>query len=201
MARTDGTFRVADPDNLKLSNVLGKLTPVSRYAVISPDGLWGARCSRFDKTFKVWNLKSKTLAVEIPRAPTSSEAGLMAFSSDSRTLFIPDSGWYRVGDWKQVLALPFPKTDLSAFSPDGKMLAVRAMGDGIILCNPGNGQEFATLKMPANPCGVTFLKFSRDSKKLIVTAGGSALIIWDIPLIRSELAAMNLDWDFKVGDR
>jgi WD40 repeat protein len=62
------------------------------------------------------------------------------------------------------------------------------------LLDTATGGEVATFGMP-EPQVISCLAFGPDGNKLIVGGQTLAIYIWDLRLIRQQLAQMNLDWD------
>ena len=58
----------------------------------------------------------------------------------------------------------------------------------------GSGEEIASLESP-NPRLVSGLVFSSHGSKLGIVCGERGLELWDLSLIRRQLATMQLDWD------
>ena len=79
-------------------------------------------------------------------------------------------------------------------SDSGKMGACTFAEDTIRLFNPDNGEELATLEAPEQEI-IMGLAFSPDGTRLAATTGANLIHMWDLRLIRQELAAMNLDWE------
>jgi len=76
------------------------------------------------------------------------------------------------------------------FSPDGKILAAHQPRAGVRLFDPATNHEFATLPTTGIPwC------FSPDSSLLVTAGEQQTLQVWDLRLIRAQLATMGLDWD------
>ena len=65
--------------------------------------------------------------------------------------------------------------------------------DLIRLIDPVTLQEYATLESPLN-AAITALCFSPDGTQLAASTHSRALQLWDLRLIRSQLAKMKLDW-------
>jgi tetratricopeptide (TPR) repeat protein len=112
-----------------------------------------------------------------------------------------DSGetrFWAVGAWTAAHAVQ-PKDAnthaiLHAFTRDGRMAAVlHSPSKFIQLIDPASGHEFATLQ-PPDGHWATSLSFSADGSQLAVTGSG-AIHVWDLRLIRRQLAEMGLDWN------
>ncbi len=67
-------------------------------------------------------------------------------------------------------------------------------GQNAVLAEARDGRQLATLQSP-EPENVLALAFSPDCTRLAASKGNSRIEIWDLALIRRELAAMGLDWD------
>jgi WD40 repeat protein len=80
------------------------------------------------------------------------------------------------------------------FSPDSAFVAVAFTRDTVRLLDAPSGRELATLEAP-EPNDICDLAFSGDGCHLAVMYANGPVHVWDLRLIRSELAAMNLDWD------
>jgi len=112
---------------------------------------------------------------------------------------VHDVELWETNSWKagQPIVEENNKTDAgtSVFSPDGRMLAISTASGNVNLVDPQGGNILARLEgqnqIP--------LAFSPDSAILAVgqtQSGRKAplVILWDVRLLRQELAAMNLDW-------
>ena len=75
------------------------------------------------------------------------------------------------------------------FSPDGGALALSAAADVVRLVDPSGGRE------PASFGGAAPLCFSPDGRLLVTATDGMRVVqVWDLGLIRRQLATMGLDW-------
>jgi tetratricopeptide (TPR) repeat protein len=77
------------------------------------------------------------------------------------------------------------------FSPDSKMLAILHSITEVRMVAPATGREYARLPTAGGPyC------FSPDGSQLVTYAGRDGdFHVWDLRMIRHQLAAMELDWD------
>jgi WD40 repeat protein len=80
-----------------------------------------------------------------------------------------------------------------AFSSDVRLLAVAANRHAIKLLHPQTGEEYATLTAP-DPQNLTRLSFSADGQRLAAATIGRAVQIWDLRVLRRELAELGLAW-------
>ena len=99
----------------------------------------------------------------------------------------------RVGTWDEVSAGRWHRAQ--AFSPDSRLLAVDT-GDGVVrLLDPASGRDKARLEDPNQDRAET-LRFTPDGTRLAaVSNDGKAIHIWDLRLIRNQLAELGLDMD------
>ncbi|MGO8931313.1 MAG: protein kinase domain-containing protein [Limisphaerales bacterium] len=166
------------------------------YVAISPDGRWVVTPARFNSIVRVWDARSGALARTLP-VPGR---GAVAFSPDGRWLATSTSEYqlWEVGSWQlkdpAVPSYPVPDWNLTAFSPDGRVLAMASEGHKIQLLDTLTARPFATLDAPGS-IGISRFKFSPDGSHLAAIQRDQQVQLWDLRLIRQELATMNLDWD------
>ena len=84
------------------------------------------------------------------------------------------------------------------FAPDGNMVALAVSREAVRLFRPGTEDELATL-----PTGrlLSHLSFSPDGTKLLMIYEPGFAQVWDLRLVREELAQMNLDWEETPVDK
>jgi tetratricopeptide (TPR) repeat protein len=163
----------------------------------SPDGRWIATGTWKGSDVKVWN------------TATGSLVALLA-ATDSTVGFSPDGSWlvagmgdafrfYRTGSWQPGLTVPRDTGGLIrgafAFRGDGRLVAVAKMinHDPMIeLIDPETGREIATLQA-RDLFACTWLAFSPDGARLAVATSNHCIQLWDLGLVRRELAASGLD--------
>src|SRR5262249_32131955 len=80
-----------------------------------------------------------------------------------------------------------------AFSPDTRLLAVARAPRQVCLLETETGLEVGRLTSP-EPLRVERLSFSPDGSRLAVVLGNQTIQVWDLRLIRTQLAKMGLDW-------
>ncbi len=163
---------------------------------ISPDGRWVATSSWHDSLVKVWDARSGDLV----RTLSMPGRTLAAFSPDGRWLATSTKEYqlWEVGSWKpkgpSVPGHPVSESNFTAFSPDGHVMARTTDGCHIELLETLTERPLATMEAPGSS-GVARFQFSPDGTHLAATMRNQKVQLWDLRLIRQELAQMNLDWD------
>jgi WD40 repeat protein len=120
-------------------------------------------------------------------------------------LFSPDGEWlvtgsadeyrlWQAGSWEPGLAIKRDRAGdmygAMAFSPDSRMLALlRGRNSEVQLISVPDGVELARLDTGRPLC------FSPNGR-FLTTAGDDnrSIFVWDLRLIRQQLAALRLDW-------
>jgi WD40 repeat protein len=160
---------------------------------VSPDGRWISRVHGTG-TLEVHDAHTKAVVAELPvRLPV-------------QTSFSPDGAWLlvrglqagfgcRLWSTRTWQAGPRLGGRAFAFSPDSRMVAVEA-GRGVIrLVDPGTGADLARLEDPSQDVAA-HLCFSPDGGLLVnLTNDSHSIHIWDLHLIRAQLARCGLDLD------
>jgi len=186
-------FDLQDPSARPV--VLSPHPNVDRIA-LSPDGRWAATASWHNSLVKVWDARSGNPL----RTLTMPSRTKLAFSPDSRWLATSTSEYqlWEVGSW-QPKGPPRPGCDtaesnFTAFSPDGRVMARTKDGYDIQLLETLTEKPLATLEAPVL-AGVGTFQFSPDGSRLAAVQRNQQVQLWDLRLIRQELAQMHLDWD------
>ena len=190
--RGDGFWvvNVTEPDA-----VVHSPSPVRLRAgpAISANGQWIASASE-GNTLRICDARNGQFV-------TNLNVGAVAYA-----LFSPDNRWlltstvdeYRfwtIGTWQPGIRLKRSASNsgwlCAAFSPDGATVALDIAEHMIHLFVAGTDRELATL-----PTGhfVAYLCFSPDGTQLLMTYEPGRAELWDLRLIRQELAELNLDW-------
>ena len=167
------------------------------YVVISPDGRWAASGTRTNGGVRVWKVATGQPACDL-EANTEARP---AFSADSRSVLTASGRGYQfwhVGTWEKG---PRIESDdggtLSSFgatfSPKGDLLAVQQSGDRVALHDARDATLLAILDAP-KPIMGELLRFTGDGTKLAVLGANQVIQLWDIPTLRHELRARDLDW-------
>lgn len=168
---------------------------------ISPDGRWIATGSWHTTQWKVWNADTGEL-VKHEKLPNSSAA--VQFSPDGNWMVIriADAVEFRkVGTWEldSVIQRDTPGYANVAFSPDMKLVAITEMRD-TRLFDFSSKRLLAVLHGPrdsqrstSHP-GAAAIRFSPDSNLLAIGTYDDSIELWDLALIRTKLASLDLDW-------
>jgi hypothetical protein len=99
-----------------------------------------------------------------------------------------------VGTWEVRAEIP-AGWGLGAFSVDSDLLAVRTPQGVIRLLRAATGREVAVLEDP-NADLTNVVVFAPDGTRLVaVSDDGKAIRVWDLKLIRAQLAKLGLDWE------
>ena len=186
-------FDLRDPSTKAI--VLRPHPMVDRIA-ISPDNRWAATASWHNSMVKVWN----ALSGELVRTLTVPGRATVAFSPDGRWLATSTREYqlWEVGSWRPkgppTPGLGYAEWNFTAFSPDGRVMARKTEGHYIQLLEASTAKPLATLEAPGS-IGVSAFRFSSDGSLLAAVQHDQRVQLWDLRLIRQELAEMHLDWD------
>ncbi len=170
--------------------------PLVDGVAISPDGRWVATGSWHNPLVKVWDARSGDLV----RTWTMPARTTAAFSPDGRWLATSTTEYqlWEVGNWQRkgppASGVEVAEWNTTAFSPDGRIMARTAEGGSIQLLETSTAKPLATLEAPGSLRGARF-RFSPDGSLLAVQQRDQQLKLWDLRLIRQELAELHLDWD------
>lgn len=193
---SEGEAVVVDLQDPSMKAVPLRPHPMADRIAITPDGRWVATASWHNSLVKVWDARSGDL-VRTLQMPGRTE---VAFSPDGRWLATSTSAYqlWEVGSWlpkgSAVPGHPTFNWNLTAFSPDSRVMARTLDGNKIQLLETLTGKPLATLEAPG-AIPIHRFKFSPDGSRLAVVQMDQQVRLWDLRLIRQELAQMNLDWD------
>jgi WD40 repeat protein/tRNA A-37 threonylcarbamoyl transferase component Bud32 len=123
-----------------------------------------------------------------------------AFTPDDRLLIAGSSAEYIAWDtrsWSQVWKTIRKNSGGSharvAITRDGKMGALKLSSETILLFEPENGREIATLESPYSET-ISWIAFSPDGSTLAAATQTPNVHLWNLPALRKSLAQMRLDW-------
>jgi signal transduction histidine kinase len=184
-------FEMHNPTN---HFVLGRHGNV-QFVAASPDGHWVASGAWYGPGVKVWDMATRGLARELP----SEEFAAVAFSPDSRMLVTSEREYrfWECGSWRECYSSIQEVAGIGppcAFSPDGRLLALTKGPHAIELCERASGGVLAVLQAPGLS-GITGLRFSADSTRLIALEWTRQIEVWDLPRIGQELRKLGLNFD------
>ena len=200
-ATTTNGWRLARTDSFGEQSRI--VTPPDSFGMtLGPDGARFAIGARFSLGVKVWDVRTGTLLKELPvDAGHGEPSSSVAFSADGgclATSTVNEYCFWDVSSWSIIRRIPqepgndFPA--MMAFSRDGKVFAGTHSRNIVRLYNAANGQVLADLETPSSKL-LTSLSFNEDGTLLAACESRDRLRVWDLRVIREELAAMNLDWE------
>jgi serine/threonine protein kinase/WD40 repeat protein/tetratricopeptide (TPR) repeat protein len=163
----------------------------TRFIAVSPDGRWVATGSFGDSPeVQVWQVQSGKLVAALP------------VEGGTRVVFSPDGRWlatgglitrlWEVGPWRERQRFPAVVRTPVAFSADGTF-AFETGNGAVRLVAPDSGRELAQLEDPRQD-HADELAFSADGTQLVTNGEGNSLHVWDLRVIREQLAERGLDW-------
>jgi WD40 repeat protein/tetratricopeptide (TPR) repeat protein len=167
-----------------------------RNCAVSPDGRWVATGNHWDLGIGVivWDAQTSR-----PVKNLNIGGSLVRFSPDGNWLLTSGGGYYQlwtVGTWEE--GPPLKKDDHSvcagaAFTSDGQMLALSGEESQVRLVEVATGAEIARLTVPEQT-NLAPQCFSGDGSHLVAIGNNKLMYIWDLRLLRGELAELGLDW-------
>jgi len=193
---SEGEAVVLDLQNPSIKPVSLRPHRAADRIAISPDGRWVATASWHNSLVKVWDARSADL-VRTLQMPGRAQA---TFSPDGRWLATSSSEYqlWEVGSWlpkgPAMPGHPIFQWNFTAFSPDSRLVARTLDGNKIQLLETLTGKPLATLEAPGL-VGIQRFAFSPDGSRVAAVQADQQVRLWDLRLIRQELAQMNLDWD------
>jgi eukaryotic-like serine/threonine-protein kinase len=162
---------------------------------ISPNGRWVANGVWHAPLVNIWDARTGDLVRTIETRDMSS----VAFSPDSRWLVIGgyDFQFLEAGAWTLGLHLARPPLEgfppVMNFSRDGRIFAHAHHWRSVRLTDTATGEELATIELPLQ---IAHLSFNPDASLLAIAGEStSEFHIWNLRLVREQLARMELDWD------
>jgi len=171
----------------------------AEFAALNPNGALGATWQRSGANIEIWDVARSNLVRQV--ATPSRQPGVWAaFSPDGRWLAAGDYGEYdlwRLSDGHLQYRAPREAAGFDAaiaFSPDARMLAVAINRYSVRLLQTSTGRELATLESPES-LDVFRACFNADGTRLAVASGLGPIQLWDLRVLRQQLAALKLDWE------
>jgi WD40 repeat protein len=173
-----------------------------RYSALSPDGSLFASGAWQHPGVNVWDTKTGgRLKRLLDDTENRDSIATVVFSPDGRHLVTGTTFEYRVwevGSWSLSRRIPqAPGNDwvpMMVFSRDGRILAGTHSRSKIRLHDAATGEVLADLEAPRSK-EITGLVFNHDGTQLASCESSDALRLWDLRLIRRQLAELGLDWN------
>jgi serine/threonine protein kinase/WD40 repeat protein len=163
-----------------------------QHVAFSPDGRWVATGTWVGRGVRIWDVASRRLVKELPLGRAA-----VAFSPDARLLVTGSqhSQVWETGTWRELYRTPDTGTTAgpSAFSPDGRILAVVKDQRIVLLLVAETGRVLAELEAPGST-SISGMRFSPDGTALLALEWTRDIQVWDLRRLRIELAALKLDW-------
>jgi eukaryotic-like serine/threonine-protein kinase len=184
-------YEVAHPENHFEFTSITNIESVAATADMRwlATGAWGR------PGVKVYNLPERRLETELP-FPDSAR---VSFSPDGRFLAAGGVTYevWQTGTWRKLYEVRKPDSEnpvgTLSFSPDSRWLALIKQGREIVLLEAATGNELATFQAP-RLTGITALCFSPNASKLVALQTDQSLQVWDLSVVRRELASRGLNW-------
>ena len=165
-----------------------------RHCAVSSDGRWAVTASHDalnGPAARVWDARTEKFERDLPVAAFCD----VKFSFDDKWLMTTGGGvrLWSVGDWQEGPKLAAPAQN-GVFSGDSRMLAVEGAPGVIRLIAMPSGKELAKINSPDGTRLTPYL-FTRNETRLVCWADDETVVVINLGLIRTQLAAMGLDWE------
>ena len=166
------------------------------FVAMSSNGRWLAASTWGNNGGRLWELPSGKHARDFAKGATVN----VGFSPDSRWLITGEGDAYRF--WDAESGQPGRRISrkdsadglgVFAFSLDGKNFACALSRTRVQLFNAKTFEEWGVLELPGLPM-INALAFSPSGTQLAVATATPFLQLWDLRLMREQLAALKLDW-------
>ncbi len=194
--RDGGVMVSPQSDGLRVHSALGSdptllPMPMCNFASVTPDGKWAAACpwAGHDSDLVVWELSSGREAVRLKQTLAA-----VQFTRDGRWLVSLTGTRLEcraVGTWQTVSQLPLERSPPGlALSPDSRWCAAHQGIQRILISELPQFRPVVTLDtgMERPVC------FSPDNALLLTHRSDGQFCVWNLRLMREELATMGLQW-------
>src|SRR5581483_6806872 len=183
---------ITDPANVR--KLRGP--PGAAFVALAPGGHWAATGTWKLRGVNVYDAVTGQTLRQLPIVGTA----FVAFSPDDHwlaTSTMTELRLWKTGSWE-----PWPQSlpgdrvseiNPVAFSPDGRLLAAVHGASEVQIVKVPTCEVVATLRGPTT-AHLGAISFSPDGAKLAAIEWGGEVDLWDLPLIRSELNKLHLDW-------
>ncbi|HEY5914080.1 MAG TPA: protein kinase [Verrucomicrobiae bacterium] len=162
----------------------------------SGNGRWLAAAQHGQFQMRLWDTASWKEVLVLPATANVR----LTFSPDSACLVVGTPDDFQFVDLERLEVrrrLPRFHTSTapgySAFSPDGRLLAVARTQAQVALYDYPALRELAAFEAPGAPA-IMFLTFDRSGRRLAMASTLSRAFLWDLEVLRRELARLGLDW-------
>ncbi|HKX61936.1 MAG TPA: ATP-binding protein [Verrucomicrobiae bacterium] len=166
------------------------------YIAMSQDGRWLAGSAWYNQGGRLWELPSGRHVRDFSKGQSVG----IGFSRDSRWLVTGESDAYRfwnpeTGRLERQIdrGLTTDFLGVFEFSPDGGIFACTQSRTRLQLFDGTSFDELTVLDSPTKQM-VAWLAFNGRNGQLAVATATPYVQIWDLPLMRRELASLGLDW-------
>ena len=166
------------------------------FATISDDAKWCAASQWKAKSVRVFDMATGNRIADLP----ADKVYVAVFSPDNQWLVTggyEEYCFWNTASWQMSCRLrrarPGYIRPAISFALDSRMAAV-ADAQKVLLLDPATGRQFASLES-REPANVSAIGFNPDGTRLAVCGWNHLIQLWDLRLIRQELAAINLDWE------
>jgi WD40 repeat protein len=172
-----------------------------RFVACDPQDRWIASGNWHGSDVRIWDAHTGKLLQTLADIPDS----LVATDPSGRWLITGGRGerarleylQWDTTSWQVRRALPCVSTRLpsgvASFSGDGQWLALALNGNTIQLVHAESGKELGRFALPAFS-SLQSLHLSSQGRWLVAGTMSGEVHLWDLALVRRELAALGLDW-------
>ncbi len=166
---------------------------------LSPDARWAATSAAASASAEIWDVQRAVRLAELPF--TCPE--WVSFRADGEFLVSGSSGGLRLwefGTWRLVRPVAGDFGAGVSYGRPGSIASTASGGNAVRLLNADTYEDVAILEPPDRYASTDF-DFSPDGARLVQLTNRAGVIhVWDLRLIRSELARMGLDWSTAPRD-
>jgi WD40 repeat protein len=148
---------------------------------------------------KVWDVSSGELLHHVngrlPCARLSSDGRLLLTARRDAESGSRGCQLWEVGSYRALWPQEAEGVQPAALSPDDRLAVACDPAGRLCLLSVESGRTLARLEDPSQG-RTNFLSFSPDGGKIVAASNDNqAIQVWDLRLIRKQLAEMGLDWD------
>jgi WD40 repeat protein/predicted Ser/Thr protein kinase len=165
------------------------------YVALSNDGDWLATGPGRNGALQVWETQSgrRVLSHQTPNSQVCfSQDGRWFAGSVANDYCLWETKTWRIRHQLPRRSAPLQMTPV-AISADNQWLAVAPNPTAVSLFEVGSAGELAAFQVPQSGIVEDFA-FSPDKKWLAVSCREAGVYVWNIPLVRTRLAELKLDW-------